>query len=106
MNVQFEIIVHDKLSSLQVLFSLFLFFFFFFLLFVLQKCILCVCVSAQVFVSVYVYTLSFFFCFVFLLNNSYIHKLATLVKASFSIATTPRCKGERYSIPGIAPLYP
>ena len=36
-------------------------------------------------------------------------KLATLVKgdpkAPFSIATTSRCKGGRYSIPGIAPLY-
>ena len=37
-------------------------------------------------------------------------KLATGVKddpkAPFSIATTPRCRGERYSIPWIAPLYP
>ena len=27
-------------------------------------------------------------------------------KAPFSIATTPRCRGERYSIPRLAPLYP
>ena len=37
-------------------------------------------------------------------------KLATIVegdpKASFSIATTPRFRGGRYSIPWIAPLYP
>ena len=37
-------------------------------------------------------------------------KLTTLVegdpKAPFSIATTPRCRGGRYSIPRIAPLYP
>ena len=37
-------------------------------------------------------------------------KLATIVegdpKAPFSIATTPRCRGGRYSIPRIAPLYP
>ena len=37
-------------------------------------------------------------------------KLATLVegdpKAPFSIATTPRCRVGRYSIPLIAPLYP
>ena len=37
-------------------------------------------------------------------------KLATVVegdqKAPFSIATTPRCKGGRYSFPWIAPLYP
>ena len=37
-------------------------------------------------------------------------KLANLVagnpKAPFSIATTPRCKGGRYSIPWIAALYP
>ena len=36
--------------------------------------------------------------------------LATLVegdpKAPFSIATTPRCRGRRNSIPWIAPLYP
>ena len=37
-------------------------------------------------------------------------KLATIVegdpKAPFSIATTPRCREGRYSIPWIAPLYP
>ena len=37
-------------------------------------------------------------------------KLATLVegdpKAPFSIATTPNCRREHYSIPRIAPLYP
>ena len=37
-------------------------------------------------------------------------KLATVVegdpKAPFSIATTPRCRGERYSFPRIAPVYP
>ena len=36
--------------------------------------------------------------------------MATLVKgypkATFSIATTPRCRGGYYSIPRIAPLYP
>ena len=39
-----------------------------------------------------------------------VSKLATIVegdpKAPFSIATTPRCRGGRYSIPWIAPLYP
>ena len=38
------------------------------------------------------------------------YKLATLLegdpKAPFSIATTPRCRGGRYSFPLIAPLYP
>ena len=37
-------------------------------------------------------------------------KLVTLVegnpKAPFSIATTPRCRGERYSFPWIGPLCP
>ena len=37
-------------------------------------------------------------------------KLETVVKgdqkAPFSIATTPRCGGGRYSFPWIAPLYP
>ena len=48
------------------------------------------------------------------MNQMYISKskvkLATIVegdpKAPFSIATTPRCRGARYSIPWIAPLYP
>ena len=39
-----------------------------------------------------------------------VSKLATVVegdqKAPFSIATTPRCKRERYSFPWIAPLNP
>ena len=43
-------------------------------------------------------------------TNHRIVKLATIVegdpKAPFSIATTPRCRGGRYSIPRIAPLYP
>ena len=43
-------------------------------------------------------------------RNSNKVKLATIVegdpKAPFSIATTPRCRGGRYSIPWIAPLYP
>ena len=37
-------------------------------------------------------------------------KLATVVeanqKALFSIASTPSCRGGRYSFPWIAPLYP
>ena len=43
-------------------------------------------------------------------QHGYKVKLATIVegnpKAPFSIATTPRCRGGRYSIPRIAPLYP
>ncbi len=37
-------------------------------------------------------------------------KLATIVegdlKVPFSVATTPRCRGGRFSFPWIAPLYP
>ena len=37
-------------------------------------------------------------------------KVATIVegdlKARFSMVTTPRCRGGRYSFPWIAPLYP
>ena len=43
-------------------------------------------------------------------NTNKLVKLATIVegdpKAPFSIATTPRCRGGRYSIPRFAPLYP
>ena len=50
-------------------------------------------------------------CHLFALSlNDEVSKLATIVegdpKAPFSIATTPRCRGGRYSIPWIAPLYP
>ena len=49
-------------------------------------------------------------CFYLGKNKVKLIKLATLVegdlKAPFSIATTPRCRGECYSIPWIAPLYP
>ena len=45
-----------------------------------------------------------------MINNSKKVKLATIVevdqKAPFSIATTPRCLGERNFFPTIAPLYP
>ena len=45
-----------------------------------------------------------------LYESRYLNKLATIVegdpKAPFSIATTPRCRGGRNSIPWIAPLYP
>ena len=43
-------------------------------------------------------------------NILMLNKLATVIegdqKAPFSIATIPRCRGERYSFPWIAPLYP
>ena len=47
-------------------------------------------------------------------NTPYLYlvyvKLATVVedypKDPFSIATTPRCRGGRYSFPWIAPFYP
>ena len=39
-----------------------------------------------------------------------VYKLASVVegdpKSPFSIATTPRCKGERYFFSWITPLYP
>ena len=42
--------------------------------------------------------------------NNKSKKLATVVegdeKAPFLLATTPRCRGGRYSFPWIAPLYP
>ena len=46
------------------------------------------------------------YTFGFIIIYLYIVKSATLVpKASFSIATTPRCRWGRYSIPWIAPHY-
>ena len=45
-----------------------------------------------------------------LIEDIIVVKLATLVegdpKAPFSIASTPKCRGRRYSIPWIALLYP
>ena len=46
------------------------------------------------------------------ISDLYIYKVKFAIvvegdqKASFSIATTPRCRGGRYSFPLIAPLYP
>ena len=56
--------------------------------------------------SVITLTKFYFFLFPGKVNNV---KLETLVegdpKALFPIATTPKCRGGRYSIPWIAPLY-
>ena len=47
-----------------------------------------------------------------LVSHTYLlyYKVGELIegdqKAPFSIATTPKCRGGRYSIPWIAPLYP
>ena len=58
---------------------------------------MCVCILIYIYISIYI-------------NIYHISKFATIVegdpKAPFSIATTPRCRGGRYSIPWIAPLYP
>ena len=71
------------------------------------------------FVSLFVVVVFFFFVFFFIACVQstpikdklfqQISKLATVVKgdqkAPFSIATTPRCRGGRYSFPWITPLY-
>ena len=47
--------------------------------------------------------------FLSFISSNHIVKLVTIVegdpKAPFSIATTPRCRGGRYSFPRISPLY-
>ena len=63
---------------------------------------------------IYTYIYAYIYTYTYLHKNipiyTYKVKLATIVegdpKAPFSIATTPRCRGGRYSIPWIAPLYP
>ena len=61
-------------------------------------------VSLCVFLSLYLPASLFLFIYIYI----YI-KLATVVKgdpkASFSKATTPRCRGRRHSFSWIAPLY-
>ena len=61
----------------------------------------------------HIYIHTYIYAYIYTYIYIYIHivvKLATIVegdpKAPFSIATTPRCRGGRYSIPWIAPLYP
>ena len=53
----------------------------------------CVCERESIYIYIYIY----------------IYKLMTVIeddqKAPFSIATTPRCRGGRYSFPWIVPLY-
>ena len=56
-------------------------------------------------------TIMVIYMYIYLSIYIYIYiKLATVVeanpKAPFSIATTPRCRGGRYSFSWIAPLYP
>ena len=59
-----------------------------------------ICLYVYIYIYIYIYIYAYI-CKV---------KLATIVegdpKAPFSIATTPRCRGGRYFIPRIAPLYP
>ena len=63
---------------------------------------------------IYIYVCIYIYRYVYIYRCIYTYiskvKLATIVesdpKAPFSIATTPRCRGGRYSIPRIAPLYP
>ena len=63
-----------------------------------------------VYIDIYIYICVYIYIYIYI--HIYISKvkLATIVegdpKAPFSIATTPRCRGGRYSIPWIAPLYP
>ena len=68
-------------------------------------CMYCVCIS--IYLSIYVCVCLSIYLSIYIYSKV---KLATIVegdsKAPFSIATTPRCRGGRYSIPRIAPLYP
>ena len=73
----------------------------------------CACLSreTQRQISLYIYTTHMQIrTYIYMHINVSKVKLATIVegdpKAPFSIATTPRCRGGRYSIPRIAPLYP
>ena len=60
------------------------------------------CLYKRIYVHLYIYI------YIYIYNNKVV-KLVTLVegvlKAPFSIATTPRCRGGRYSFPWVAPLY-
>ena len=79
---------------------------------------MCVCVSVNVSVHIYSKIYAHIYIYIciyindrwrYLPNCIYKSKLVTVVesdqKAPFSIATTPRCRGGRYSFSWIAPLY-
>ena len=57
-------------------------------------------------ISIYIYI------YIIILRKKIIYKVVSKVivksnpKAPFSIASTPRCRGRRYSFPWSAPLYP
>ena len=67
-----------------------------------------------VYICICIYICMYIYVCIYICVNIYVYiyssKLATIVegdpKAPFSLATTPRCRGGRYSIPRIAPLYP
>ena len=67
-------------------------------------------IVAQIYIYIYIYIYVCVCVCVYIYIYIYKVKLATIVegdpKAPFSIATTPRRRGGRYSIPRIAPLYP
>ena len=66
---------------------------------------LCVCMYVYIYIYMYVCVCIYIYIYIYI----YI-KLAAIVegnqKAPFSIATTLRCRGGRYSLPWIVPLYP
>ena len=73
--------------------------------------------QTALYIYIYIYICTYIYIYTHIyVYRIYIHiyiskvRLATIVegdpKAPFSIATTPRCRGGRYSIPRIAPLYP
>ena len=75
---------------------------------------MCECVRVNVGVHLFIHTQVYIYIYISVCVCVHIYvskvKLATIVegneKAPFSIATTPRYRGGRYSFPWTAPLYP
>ena len=73
------------------------------------------CVRINMCISIYVYMCVYIYIYVCIgvCMSIYVYIVKLLVtvvegdpKAPFSIATTPRCRGGRYSFTWITPLYP
>ena len=66
--------------------------------------------SMYMYIYIYMHIYMYIYLYIYIYIYMYYKLKATIIKddqtAPFSIATTLRCRGECYSFPWIAPLYP
>ena len=58
------------------------------------------------YIYIYMCTHLYIYIYIYIYKSKWVTVVEGDSKAPFLISTTPRCRGECYSFPGIAPLYP